>query len=69
MTLLRGSLTALILNQVREELVPPPVIFRRIAQVELDESVAWYENKRGGLGREFKVEVEKHIVRIANQPR
>lgn len=49
--------------------MPLPVIFRRIAQVELDESVAWYENKRGGLGREFKVEVEKHIVRIANQPR
>ncbi len=48
--------------------MPLPVVFRRIAQLELDESVSWYENKRGGLGGEFRIEIEKHLERIANQP-
>ena len=37
--------------------MPFPLVFRRIAQLELDESVAWYENKREGLGREFGIEM------------
>jgi plasmid stabilization system protein ParE len=45
-----------------------PLVFRRIAQLELDESVSWYENKRVGLGEEFKIEIEKHLKSIANQP-
>lgn len=48
--------------------MPLPLVFRRIAQIELDESVSWYENKRAGLGREFRAEIEKHLERIANQP-
>lgn len=48
--------------------MPLPLVFRRIAQVELDESVAWYENKRAGLGREFRIEIEKHLERIADRP-
>lgn len=48
--------------------MPLPLVFRRIAQLELDESVLWYENKRVGLGMQFRVEIEKHLERIANQP-
>jgi hypothetical protein len=48
--------------------MPLPLVFRRIAQVELDESVLWYENKRVGLGRQFRIEIEKHLERIADQP-
>lgn len=48
--------------------MPLPLVFRRIAQLELDESVSWYENKRVGLGGEFRIEIEKHLHRIANQP-
>lgn len=46
-----------------------PLVFRRIAQLELDESVSWYENKRVGLGTEFRIEIEKHLDRIAMQPK
>ncbi len=49
--------------------MPLPLVFRRIAQLELDESVSWYENKRVGLGREFRIEIENHLERIANQPK
>ena len=45
-----------------------PLVFRRIAQLELDESVSWYENKRAGLGGEFRIEIEKYLERIGNQP-
>ncbi len=48
--------------------MPLPLVFRRIARLELDESVSWYENKRVGLGNQFRIEIEKHLERIANQP-
>ena len=48
--------------------MPLPLVFRRIAQLELDESVSWYENKRVGLGSQFRLEIEKHLERIATQP-
>lgn len=46
--------------------MPLPLAFRRIAKLELDESVAWYENKRVRLGRQFRIEIEKHLERIAS---
>jgi len=45
-----------------------PIVFRRIAQIELDEAVSWYENKQGGVGREMRKEIEKHLEQIAKQP-
>jgi plasmid stabilization system protein ParE len=48
--------------------MPLPLVFRVIAQLELDESVAWYENKRVGLGAEFRNEIEKRLQRIAIHP-
>jgi plasmid stabilization system protein ParE len=48
--------------------MPLPLVFRRIAQLELDDSVSWYENKRTGLGKRFRIEIEKHLERIAHQP-
>jgi len=32
-----------------------PLVFRHIARLELDESILWYENKRPGLGNEFRL--------------
>lgn len=45
-----------------------PLVFRRTAQLELDESVSWYENKRVGLGGQFRIEIEEYLERIADQP-
>lgn len=38
-----------------------------IAQTELEEAAAWYERQRDGLGFELLEEVERTLVRIANQ--
>ena len=48
--------------------MPLPIVFRRIAQLELDNSISWYESKRIGLGKEFWIEIEKRLERIAKQP-
>lgn len=45
-----------------------PLVFRRIARLELDESISWYENKQVGLGSEFRIEIEERLKRIASQP-
>jgi len=45
-----------------------PVVFRRIAQIELDEAVSWYERKRVGVSREMRIEIERHLEQIAKQP-
>jgi plasmid stabilization system protein ParE len=46
-----------------------PVVFRRIAKQEMDESIAWYENERAGLGFEFAVEIEESLSAIVNNPK
>jgi plasmid stabilization system protein ParE len=48
--------------------MPLPLVFRPIARLELDESVSWYENKQVGLGGQFRIEIEKHLEKIADQP-
>lgn len=45
-----------------------PLVFRRIAQLELDKSVSWYEDREVGLGRQFRLEIDKYLERIANHP-
>jgi plasmid stabilization system protein ParE len=45
-----------------------PIVFRRIARRELDESISWYEVQRVGLGLEFAVEVDTFLQRIAETP-
>ena len=44
------------------------VDFRRIARIEFDEAVAWYEAQRPGLGLEFNQEVDGFLIRIAENP-
>ncbi len=41
--------------------MPLPLVFRRIAQLELDESVSWYENKRVGLGRDLGLRLKSTL--------
>lgn len=43
-----------------------PIVFRRIAKLEMDESIAWYENQREDLGLEFAVEVDKFLEEISH---
>jgi len=45
-----------------------PIVFRRIAKAEMDESIAWYENQREHLGVEFAVEIDKPLKKISQNP-
>ena len=44
------------------------IIFARIAEQELEDSVRYYELEYSGLGRKFKDEVRKAAERIAAYP-
>jgi plasmid stabilization system protein ParE len=44
------------------------LVLRRIAAQEFDDSIAWYEKQREGLGREFRAEIEAYFQRIADDP-
>lgn len=48
--------------------MPLPLVFRRLAQRELDESVDWYHNRDELVGHEFKVEIEHYVNRISANP-
>jgi plasmid stabilization system protein ParE len=41
---------------------------RRIAEQEFDDSIAFYESEREGLGQEFRAIIEQHFQRIADNP-
>jgi plasmid stabilization system protein ParE len=43
-------------------------VLRRVAEKEFDDSIAYYEAERGGLGREFRTVIEQHFQRIADDP-
>jgi plasmid stabilization system protein ParE len=43
-------------------------VLRRIAEQEFDDSIAYYENEREGLGQEFRAIIEQHFQRIADNP-
>lgn len=45
-----------------------PVIFKPAARLEFEEAVAWYEDARPGLGREFKLEVKLALKRAVANP-
>jgi plasmid stabilization system protein ParE len=44
------------------------VEFLEEAEQELVEAVCWYESKQPGLGRRFKMEVERVVECIASNP-
>jgi plasmid stabilization system protein ParE len=43
-------------------------VLRRIAEQEFDDSIAFYESEREGLGQEFRAIIEQHFERIADNP-
>lgn len=43
-------------------------VLRRIAEQEFDDSIAYYENEREGLGQEFRAVIEQQFQRIADHP-
>jgi toxin ParE1/3/4 len=43
-------------------------VFHHQATKELDEALAWYEQRRLGLGREFQFAVEDAVRRICENP-
>jgi plasmid stabilization system protein ParE len=43
-------------------------VLRRVAEKEFDDSIAWYESQRAGLGREFRAAIEQYFQRIADNP-
>ncbi len=44
------------------------VRFLELAQLELDEAVAWYDAQARGLGKEFLGELDRAVRRIATFP-
>lgn len=45
------------------------ILFSKYAQLELEEAVHFYEVTHEGLGRRFKEEVKKAVLRIAEYPK
>lgn len=43
-------------------------VLRRVAEQEFDDSIAWYETEREGLGQEFRATIEQYFQRIAQNP-
>jgi toxin ParE1/3/4 len=46
----------------------PGLVLRRAAERDFDDSIAWYEGQRKGLGRKFRALVEEHFQRILDNP-
>jgi plasmid stabilization system protein ParE len=44
------------------------LVLRRIAAEEFDDSIAWYDRQRAGLGREFRATIEDHLRQITDNP-
>ena len=44
------------------------ILLRRIAEREFDDSIAYYEREREGLGQEFRATIEEYLQRIADKP-
>ena len=45
------------------------VVFRRAAELELQEAAVWYDRHRTGLGEEFIREIEAAVERAADSPK
>lgn len=43
-------------------------VLRRVAEQEFDDSIAYYENEREGLGEEFRATIEQLFQAIADDP-
>jgi len=43
-------------------------VLRRVAEQEFDDSIAYYENHRAGLGQEFRATIEQLFHDIADNP-
>ena len=46
-----------------------PIVFRRVARIEMDEAIAWYEYQGAGLGLQFTKEIDTYLQRIADNPK
>ena len=46
-----------------------PIVFRRVARVEMDEAIAWYEYQGAGLGLQIITEIDRYLQRIADTPK
>jgi len=44
------------------------LVLRRVAEREFDDSIAWYEAEREGLGLKFRATIEEYFQRIADNP-
>ena len=45
-----------------------PVVFHDLAFAELDEAATWYEERKRGLGAEFRIAIEDAVQRIQDNP-
>jgi len=45
-----------------------PIVFRPQAERELLEAERWYEDRRPGLGRQFRSALDQILTRVGEQP-
>jgi hypothetical protein len=45
-----------------------PVVFRPQAERELLEAERWYEDRRSGLGGQFRAALDQVLARVSEQP-
>jgi toxin ParE1/3/4 len=43
-------------------------VLRRVAEKEFNDSIAWYDGEREGLGQEFRATIEEYFQCIADNP-
>lgn len=46
-----------------------PIVFRRVARIEMNEAIAWYEYQGAGLRVELATEIDTYLQRIADSPK
>jgi len=44
------------------------IIFKRLARIEFDEAIAWYEEREKRLGARFEAEVNTTLERVRRNP-
>lgn len=45
------------------------IVFSKYAKLELEDAILFYEMKYKGLGRQFKAEVKRAVLRISEYPK
>lgn len=48
--------------------MPRAVVFRRVARLEFEDAIAWYEEREEGLGTKFRLAIAQQLEKVATSP-